>query len=248
MSYPGVDPSDIMTTEPVGTQAISEGNPLIVNHAGLPPGVSDEVDVEKVVQQKVSEMFAVTEAWKPKGIIKFVIEFESGQQALVKYLDTMDMINIDLIEDMDFFSKKLFATQQENAENDFQKTFWGTLRDVNNRKRFLDMTGKLMEASSIKPKIIHDGVAIVEDEETGKQQVVFGNEVTDIGKQIELFGGPVSQLKDGQTYSSAIDIGDRLTFFQELNKPLALIEPFREKQDSVLERVQPIQELELPSF
>mgnify|MGYP000467462360 CR=1 FL=1 len=241
MSYPGVDPSDTIVTEPVGAQAVSEGvpNPLL---AGV-----DARQVEEAVRQEISNAFAVSDAWKSKQTVKFVIDCPSGQKALVKHLDTMDLVNADLIEELDFFTKKLFATQVESDNEQSEETgLFATLRDVNKRCRFLDMTGRLMAAASVKPKIIHDGVAVVENSETGEKEIVFGNQVAGMARQIELFGKHVPSLKDGQCYSGPIDFADRMMFFSELNKPLELIEQFRDEPNAVLGSVQPVQELELP--
>lgn len=258
MSYPGVDPSDAILAEPAGAQAVSEGNPLIsqeYKEAVTLSGNGREIDMEVVAKQaaaqQVKEMFSVCDAWKPRDVVEFVIEFDSGQQALVRHMTTMDLINASLVEDIDFFTKKLFMTQEpvtsdaERAEAG-SSNFWKVLSDPEKRHRFMDMTGRLMEMSSVKPKVVHDFVATVELK-SGEKKTVFGNEIKSMAEQIELFGKPIPELAEGETYSSAIDIGDRLAWFQELQKPLELIKPFREQQDALLGSVQPSESVDLPS-
>ena len=250
--YPGVDPADEQETKnPEGSQEPTAGNPVQVKEIPLPePEVATNgkheanEELNKAVKEAFDDMFVVGEAWKPRMIVKFVINCPSGQKVLVKHLDILDLAAVDLIEDMDLFSKKLIPSKfdaQGNPVNEEEaSSIWKTLSDVKKRHKFLDMSGRLMEVASIKPHIVNDGVAIVEDELTGKQVTQFGFKM-DINEQLKHFGQPIPPLQEGQTYAGAIGFGDRMAFFVELQKPLGMIEPFREEQAPVLADMEPEQ-------
>ncbi|AEK07472.1 tail assembly chaperone [Mycobacterium phage Send513] len=245
MSYPGVDPTDTITKEPVGTQEVSVGEtPTPAALLASAAGDQAPQDVDEAVKAAVKDLFAVNEkAWKPKRVVKFVVDCPSGQVALVKHLDTLDLIEHDLVEELDFFTRKLFPADIDASGNPVEvqakveDNIWQALRDPEKRRRFLEVTGRLMQAASIKPKIIHDGVVLVEDKdsaETGRKTTKFGYEL-DMAEQLEHFKRPIPPLKDGEVYSGYVDFADRMAFFQELNKPLGMIEPFREEQAAVLQ-------------
>lgn len=203
---------------PVGTQEASDG------------------DLNEAVAKAVEDMFALkADAWRPKTIVKFVIDLPSGQRALVKHLDILDLAAYNLVETLDFFMRKLFPSSIDQSGNPVEEksneSLWQALGDINKRKSFLGSTGKLIAAASISPKIVYDGVAVVEvvDEETGNKRKVlkFGHELT-TQEQIDHFKKPIDPLPEGAAYAGYIGFGDRIVFFQELNKPLGMIEPFRE--------------------
>lgn len=225
MSYPGVDLADEETVNPVGTQESSASepkpNPLIVS--------KDEV------KKAVSEMFAVTDAWQPRQTkVKFKIECPSGQTALVKHLDTMDLLEAGLIEELDYFTRRLFprsidpSGNPQEAKNEENETLWQALRDPEKRRRFFDMTGRLIAAAAVRPSIVFDGVVIKDD------KVVFGYQLSE-EDQKEKLGDLIPTLKKNQTYAGAIDFADRMAFFHELNRPLKQIEPFRPESAVVLQ-------------
>lgn len=254
MSYPGVDPVDEAEMNPVGTQEDSTGkaNPLFNEQkeegktAVLElPNVIPTENLEQAVEKAVNNMFAVTDAWRPKPKVKFKINCPSGQIALVKHLDTLALLEFDLIEELDFFTRKLFPVDIDAAGNPVEATaaieesIWAALKNPEKRCRFFNMTGKLMAAASIEPKIVHDGVAVVTvtDPETGESSKTtkFGFQMS-VQEQIEHFKRPVLPLaNDKSVYSGCIDFSDRMAFFQELNKPLELIEPFREESAAMLQ-------------
>ncbi|QGJ90063.1 tail assembly chaperone [Mycobacterium phage Indlulamithi] len=265
MSYPGVDPVDEIQSNPVGTQVDSstghpdpeKPNPLIarsivedeIADAERVKAAIKENEVREAAAKAVQDMFAVT-SWQPSKTVKFMIQFQSGQNALVKHLNTMDLMRAKLIEDLDFFTKKLFPSAIDQAGNPVEKEedsqerrgIWAVLEDPEKRAKFLDMTNRLMVAASVKPKIVNDGVALRDDPDNPGEKVdVFGHEIESIDEQIELFGKPVPVLKEGEAYAGTIDLNDRMVFFQELNKPLELIEPFREGSDAVLASLEPVQ-------
>lgn len=204
-------------------------------------GSVSQEQLNVAVAQAVKEQFEVTEGWQPKRSVQFIIHCPSGQTALVKHLDTRDLLRANLLEEMDRFTKQLFpsaldaqgAPVEQKDEDDEQGGIWSVLRDPDKRRRFFDMTNRLLVAASVKPKIVNDGVAL-HDNDSGEQEEIFGCEVDSIDEQIEIFGKPVPKLKDGEAYAGAIDFGDRMAFFQELNKPLGMIEPFREQSDAML--------------
>jgi hypothetical protein len=244
MSYPNVDPGDVQTMNPVGTQEHSSGETLsIPQPSQYSPGEPKPTEViskemhetalNNAVAQAVTDMFKVNqEAWAPRNIVKFKIEYPSGQIALVKHLDTLDLVEFDLIEELDFFTRRLFPREFDDSGNPIEKeedkeNIFQALKDPKKRQRFYDMTGKLMEAAHLKPKVVHDGVAILE---VGEKKVMkFGYQLTP-DEQLEYFKKPIPYLtEDGtESYSGYADFNDRLHLFQELNKPLRFIEPFRE--------------------
>lgn len=233
MSYPGVDPGDVKQMNPVGTQDASSGEPIPFSEKPDPTGKFDKVlepkpDFEAEVKKAIDEMFSVTDAWAPKQIVKFKVDLPSGQTVLLRHLDAMDLIEHDLIEELDFFLRRLFpkdidpsGNPVEHDEND--ETLFSALRDPQKRRRFMEMTGRLLEISAVRPKVIHDGVAVID----GK--VVFGYQMT-TAQQLEHFKKPIPKITDpkNESYSGPVDFADRLHVFQELNKPLKVIEPFRE--------------------
>jgi hypothetical protein len=232
MSYPSVEPADDGEMNPVGTQDSSVGNTKIVE---LP-----KEELDKAVGKALDDMFAVSDAWKPRMRVKFKIVCPSGQTALVKHLDTLDLLEHDLIEELDFFTRKLFPISIDlsgnpvDAKEQAEQSIYAALADPEKRKRFFDMTGKLMAAASVKPKIIHDGVVVHTDKE-GSKTTRFGYEIKSVDNQVKLLGKPLQPLKDGEVYSGYIEFADRMAFFQELNRPLSSIEPFREKADALLQ-------------
>lgn len=205
-------------------------------------------EFKKAIAQAIQDQFNVTDAWKPRKVIKFIVPCPSGQQALVKHLSTMDLIRADLIEDLDSFQRKLFPAELDDqgrpVERNSGLTFFKMMSDPERRVKFLDVTARLMSVCSVKPRIINDGVALV-DTDTYKQifgeepanddelHDVFGYQVESIDHQIKLFGKPVPLVKDGEAYAGVIDLPDRFAFFTELNKPLELIAPFREPSESL---------------
>lgn len=246
MSYPGVDLADEDEMNPVGTQDSSASEPQRFIEQDDPTGKHDKILVpqpEKPTPPKLSkeqlkaavdEMFEVTDAWAPRQTkIKFKIDCPSGQTALVKHLDTMDLIEVGLIEELDFFTRRLFPRKLDPSGNpvddddENNETLWQALRDPEKRRRFFDMTGKLMAAAAIRPKIIFDGVFVK------GEKVVFGYQLSqEERKEKDIF---VPHLKKGETYAGAIDFADRMAFFHELNRPLKQIEPFRPESAVVLQ-------------
>ena len=256
MSYPGVDPTDAHETSPVGAQGASVGvkevelpNDPVVDpqvKAQVKAEVAGNPDLQQSVKQAVEDMFAVNEsAWAPKQILKFVVECPSGQKVLVKYLGTLDLLEYDLVEELDFFTRKLFPVDIDlsgnpvEAQEAAEQTIWAALRDPEKRRRFLDMTGKLMAAACVKPRVVHDGVVLVDDTDpdgnpTSEKVTRFGYQL-DLSQQLEHFKKPLAPLPANGIYSGYVDFADRMTIFQELNKPLGMIEPFREESLAVLQ-------------
>lgn len=255
MSQTTEAPPEETKTKPVGTQDSSEGKGKTSLketsekvHDAAVRGESPEATEEfkAAVAKAVAEMFDLNEkAWQPKTIVKFKIECPSGQTVLAKHLDTLDLLGYGLIEEMDFFTRKLFppsidasGNPEEEAE---QESIWKSLRDPKKRQRFLDMTGKLAAISSVKPSLAHDGVAVVPEldedgEPTGKQTTKFGYQMT-MEEQLEYFKKPIPKLKSGQAYTGYLSFNDRMTYFQELNRPLSMIEPFREGSAALLQNL-----------
>lgn len=229
MSYPGVDPADVQTMNPVGTQEPSAGASI------------DPQQLKEAVREAVSDQFKVTDGWKSrtKASVHFVVECPSGQKALLKHLDTMDLVGANIIEEMDFFTKALFPASFDDAgnpvENKPTQNFWTTLKDPMKRKRFISMLNRLLEVAVVRPKVIDDGIEIETDPETGEATIKEGSLLTVEGdvEFVTLPNGKKRAIKEGEVVTSAIDFGDKMTIFGELNKPLGMIEPFREPAVSV---------------
>lgn len=225
------------TTNPVAQQVVSAGNQL--HDEALRGGFSQESlrdslspELQLAVTQALrdheaaqKDPFAVTNAWLPKPQVQFVIQCPSGQRCLAKHLNTMDLVDADLIEEVDFFTKKLFPSTFDAAgnpvDNDDEElsnqSFWGTLKDAEKKVRFFRLLNKLLTIGIVKPKVVDDGVDIVVDE-SGTKKVVFGT--------------AARPLREGEVYASAIDFADKITIFGELNKPLEQINPFREESSA----------------
>jgi hypothetical protein len=247
------------TANPVGTQEVSSGEVKPTElakqsqdaHNAAHNGGSGSQDIAEHVKKAINSQFAVTEGWQPREVVKFVINCPSGQTALVKHLEAKDLLRAGLLEEMDRFTKQLFpaaldeqGAPVEKTEDDASQGIWAILNDPDRRVKFYDITNRLMVVASVAPKIVNDGVAL-RDNEDGEPEEVFGYEVESIDEQVALFEKPVPPLKDGEAYAGAIDFADRMAFFQELNKPLGLIEPFREGSNAMLASLEPSQGSEL---
>lgn len=254
------DPTESETLTPVEAQDDSSGRTTI-KYIEKPdptgqfdviaePQISEEEkarkqkEFEDAVAEAVKHQFDVKPTgWGIKMVTKFIVNFPSGQTALVKHMDATDLVRHDLLEELDFFTKRLFPPAYDAAGNpvepdDGERTdLYATLRDPKKRLRFLDLTNRLLALAVVKPKIVNDGVALRFDEDLGEEVDVFGYEVEDIDEQIALFGKAVKPLEDPEheTYAGTVDFTDRMHLFQALNQPLELIEPFREGSNALLE-------------
>ena len=243
MSYPGVDPGDVQMMEPVGTQEPSPGEPkhAVPEQQPEPEPKKDEsqldpVELQKVVEQAVQDQFAVTDGWKAKSV-QFAIICPSGQRALLKRLDTMDLIEVGMVEEMDLFTKALMPVGFDQAGNPVeankQQGFWQQIKDPEKRLRFLTLLNKLLEIGVVNPKVIDDGVSIIEKD--GKKIVVQGTSIVNQSgvEYLQLEGGGMRRINDGEVRASAIDFTDKMAIFGEFNKPLEEIKPFRETPSGV---------------
>ena len=248
MSYPGVEPTDVQTMEPVGTQATSVGvpptpNPLLAKAAQdmhesalrnpefvAPP---QGANLDHLVAKAVDDMFALKDTWQPKNTepVKFVIHCPSGQTVLAKHLTTMDLLEASIIDEIDFFSKKLLPKLDPAGnpveDDDAGAPLWTLMKDVEKRKRFFTMLNKLVDIAVLKPNVIDDGVEIATRDD-GTQFLINGADMKPEDYQ-RVFGKILPALGPNETYASAVDFGDKMAIFGELNKPLAVIEPFREE-------------------
>lgn len=197
-----------------------------------PNGDAISPELKAQVAQAIRDEFAVT-TWKPQDRILMTLECPSGQKILLRHLTTMDLLEADLIEEIDFFTKRLFpesidqgGTPVEHPEEDENASVWVLLRDVNKRARFFSLLNRIMVVGVVKPKIIDDGVKTYTNKE-GKTMVRLGT------KKIEP--------KDGEALASSIDFADRMAIFAELNKPLDQIKPFRRESAFGLANMESVQ-------
>lgn len=216
MTDTDVNPAVAQQMNPVVGQDVPAGNPLFQQ----PQQLNVEQFKQEIVQA-VTDQFAVTGWGTPSSDVKFVIECPSGQRCLAKHLNTIDLIEADLIEEVDIFTKQLFPASFDPAGNPIEpqqdssnSSFWTTLKDVEKKVRFFRLLHKLLAISIVKPRVIDDGVEVYVDEN---------------GERKLRFGISARPLRPGEVYASAIDFADKLTIFAELNKPLELIQPFREE-------------------
>ncbi|AVD99636.1 tail assembly chaperone [Mycobacterium phage Cuke] len=266
MSYPGVDPAVLEKLNPVGTQESSAGNPKVARSivedeiaeatqfkASNPllasasetmheSALRDPIASNDQIKAAVADMFALQPSWQPRGVTKFVIDCPSGQKILARHLDTMALLEADLIEEIDFFTKRLFPSELdaggnivEKPEEEAEASIWSVLRDPEKRCRFFRLLNGLMATAVEQPKIVDDGVEILTDTE-GKKHVVTGAELSP-EDHLVVFKKPLRELGPNETYASAVDFADKMAIFGELNKPLALITPFRNEQAVSLARM-----------
>lgn len=263
MSYPGVEPTDVQTMEPVGTQATSVGvppnpNPLLAKaaqdmHENALRGPefvthtpqTNGVDMDKLVAKAVDDMFALKDTWQPKNTepVKFVIHCPSGQTVLAKHLTTMDLLEANVIDEIDFFSKKLLPKLDPAGnpveDEDQGAPLWTLMKDVEKRKRFFTLLNKLIDIAVVKPNVIDDGVEIATKDD-GTQFLINGADMSP-EDYVKVFGRALPALGPNETYASAVDFGDKMAIFGELNKPLAVIEPFREESSNGTTSLEPSQ-------
>lgn len=230
MSYPGVDPADMpdylrgnLKTNPVEQQEMSAGVPVALasnptpnydkmhedalNGGGLSPL---NESLKSAVSQAIKDEFEVSDAWSGKKLF-FVINCPSGQKCLAKKLDTMDLVESDLIDEIDFFSRKLFPKgvdasgkpiEQENEEESFAKI----LQDPEKKKRFFGLLDGLLELAIEKPKV---------------HQLPHDVDISGYSK----WEGPA--LNRGHVWANKVAFEDKLHIFTELNQPLEQIKTFR---------------------
>lgn len=245
MSYNEANPLESHTMNPVGTQGFSSGvttaptpNPLIAKvseemHEAALRDENFKSAVSQAVSQSVNDMFALKPNWKPKQErVRFVIHCPSGQTVLARHLNTMDLLEANLIEELDFFTKKLFPSNVDPAGNPVEEeeedsTIWNVLRDINKRRRFIDLLNRLLEISIEKPKVINDNIQIATRSD-GTHFLITGSEMSP-EDYVRIFEKPLPELQENETYASAVDFTDKMTIFGELNKPLSVIQPFREE-------------------
>ena len=246
MSYNEANPLENQTTNPVGTQEFSGGvataptpNPLIAKasedmHEAALRDENFKAAISQAVSESVTDMFALKPNWKPKHErIRFVIHCPSGQTVLARHLNTMDLLEANLIEELDFFTKKLFPSNIDPSgnpvedEDEEEKTIWNVLRDIDKRRRFIDLLNRLIDISVEKPRVINDNIQVATRSD-GTHFLITGAEMSP-EDYIRVFGKPLPQLKENETYASAVDFTDKMTIFGELNKPLSVIQPFRDE-------------------
>lgn len=198
--YPGVDPTDVVK------EVASVGGQM---HEDALNGDL----VQKAVKQAIEDEFAVTEGWQQKEL-QFVISCPSGQKCLAKRLNTLDLLEADLLDEIDYFTKRLFPAELDSAGNPVEREFVGSftlaLKDPVKRKRIFDLLDKLLNISITRPKI-H----------------VLPNSV-DI-EQYRNWEGPA--LPRGEVWANMVDFQDKIFIFGELNRPLDEIKTFRIEQE-----------------
>lgn len=278
MSYPGVDPADVQTMNPVGTQEPSAGvettpppveaymppatpppaqenvsqdtnpapkpNPLVAQPPTAPAPapapqpanpVPDQEAIRLAVKEAMEHQFDVSPGWQKKSQ-RFVVTTPNGQRALCKRVNTMDLLNGDLLEEMDFYTKALFPTKWDAAGNPIENTnaenFWAALRDPDKRLKFTRMLNTLMEICVVEPSVFDDGAEIVVNPKSGQREVVCGAGVKRSeadGREYVEVNGVTRLVPEGLVRTSDIDWTDKMAIFSELNKPLDQLQIFHEQ-------------------
>jgi len=216
-------------------QSVVSGLDASVAEVNLPPiSAAQEAELRSQMVAAVNavpqDQFAVSNSWAPRGVTKFVVDLPSGQRVLVRHLDTMSLLEAGLLEEIDFFTKQLFPTDIDAQGNPIDKadgeddpSLWVTLSDADKRFRFMKLLNGLLTTAVERPKVIDDGLELITDV-NGKKRVYSGIELN----EIDSTAHPLRPLGENETYASVIDITDKMAIFGELNKPLAMITPFRE--------------------
>lgn len=187
--YPGINPADLVedsTSQKMHDEAL-----------------------EQMVKKVIHDEFEVVPAWRQKSKdMTFVITCPSGQKCLAKRLNTIDLIEADLLDEIDFFQQKLFSAvdAQGTPTTVSSSTFSELLKDPTKRKRLFALLDKLMSVSVVKPKI---------------HPVPKSVDITDY----QNWDGEA--LPDGEVWANVIDLLDKMYIFGELNKPLDEIDTFR---------------------
>jgi hypothetical protein len=170
-------------------------------------------ELKEAVKKAIKDEFEVTSWGKPAGAIRFSVVCPSGQKVLLRRLDPLNMMAAGLLDEVDFFSKKLFPESLDKAGNPIEskednKGLIDLLKDPEKRDQFIDLLDRLCVAAVVKPRLY---IPIINDD---------GEDVSDLkGKAI-----PVTNL----------DFSDKMFVFGEANKPLEEISSFRvEPTDSM---------------
>lgn len=191
--YPGVDPADSVKDDAKREESAGEMHEAALN------GDLATSKLQNAVQQ-VMDKYAVTDAWTQQELY-FEITCPSGQKCLAKKLTTMDLVESDLIDEIDFFTKSLMPVEGEEQSEGSQ--FSHMLKDPNKRARLFNLLDGLLHIGVVKPKV-H---LVPKDIDYRKWQ------------------GPT--LPAGEVWANMIDFQDKIMIFGELNKPLDEIKTFR---------------------
>lgn len=175
-------------------------------------------ELNKAVRQAVKDEFEVTQSWS-KQDVQFVIECPSGQKCLAKRLTTLKLLESNLLDEIDYFSRKLFPAQVDasgnpiDAQEDSNPSISKVLQDREKKSRFFGLLDRLLNISIVKPKVVMLPSDINIDDYLSWE-------------------GP--ELPPGQVWANVVDFGDKMFIFGELNKPLDEIKPFRIEQETNL--------------
>ena len=153
--------------------------------------------------------FAVT-AWGTAPVKEVTLTVPSGQKVLLRKLDPIDLIAADLVDEMDYFSKKLFPNAVDRAgnpvENEDDSTdeagLWAMLKDEDKRTHFFKLLDGMAVAGCIKPPLTHD--------KEDSTKVFVGN----------------------------LDFNDKMAIFTKLQEPVSRVGAFRQQSTPSVESVE----------
>jgi hypothetical protein len=209
MSYPGVDPAEYEDDSAGATKLVETSQKM--HDAALNGGETANTKLKQAVKEVIDE-FSISSAWGKSGELTFVIECPSGQKCLAKHLDTMDLIDANLLDEIDYFSKKLMPKAIDAAGNPVEaeesefNNISSLLKDLGKRSRLFSLLDGLLQVGVVKPKVHRLPTSVkIEDYRTWE--------------------GP--ELPPGEVWANMIDFSDKMFIFAELNKPLDEIKSFR---------------------
>jgi len=186
------------------------------------PGV-DEID-EPVTRQDLKD--AVKDAfkevdpyaptvWGQEVIKEFTFTLPSGQKILMTKLDPIDMIANDLVDDMDYFSKKLFPQSLDRAGNPIEQPeeeknpgLWSMIKDPEKRDIFFKLINKMAVAGVLKPAL-------------------------SLEKDV-----------DGKIFVENIPFEDRMAIFTKLQEPMTKVGSFRQEPPTSVEPVESVESVQ----
>lgn len=201
--YPGVDPTESVVQEgdSVGV-ALKSSQQMHEDALRNPDPIPEEL--KQAISKAIEDEFAVGDAWSSDRELKFVIKCPSGQKCLAKPLNTLDLIDADLLDEIDFFQKKLMM--QSGEDEGESANISKIMKDPVKKKRLFTLLDGLLSMGVIKPTI---------------KPVPTFVDISDYRN----WKGP--DLPPGEVWANKVDFQDKMFIFNELNKPLDEITTFR---------------------
>jgi len=185
-------------------------------------------ELRQAVAQAMKDEFEPTVWSKPAGQIHFAVTCPSGQKVLLRKLDPLNMMAAGLLDDIDYFSKKLFPENFDRAGNPIEPKegeasggMIELLKDEEKKNKFFDLLDRLCVAAVVKPRLY---------------KPVYNDDGVD-----------VSELKGQAIPVTNLDFSDKMFIFNESNKPLEEIAAFRYESTDGVATMAAVQGVQSPS-